>query len=302
LRQQDYIEGRDGSGSPIRDGRDIRIGDTVIIYRAGDVIPKIKDVELSRRPAEAVPYIFPMVCPECGSDVAQDAGDSVARCTGGLICPAQKVEKLKHFVSRHAFDIEGFGDKQAEAFFESGWVTEPSEIFTLQDRHGPGSEQPLQDLEGWGKKSALNLFSAIETRRQIVLNRLIFALGIRHVGESSATLLARNYATWDEFLAAMHEAHERQGDAWEALNNIDGVGEVMAGALVDYVHAPDALAALTRLTEELDITPIEALNVGSSPVAGKTVVFTGSLEKMTRKAESLGLQVYDEDQWLALIS
>lgn len=338
LHNQDYIEGRDSKGNPIRDGRDIRVGDFVTIYRAGDVIPKVKDVDLSRRPKTAKPYDFPQVCPECGSEVACEQGDSISRCTGGLICPAQKVEKLKHFVSRDAFDIEGLGAKQAEAFFNSGWVMEPADIFTLDACHGADSGEPLEKLEGWGEKSAQNLFASINARRSIELDRLIFALGIRHVGQTSATLLARNYGEWGNFATQIAAAHDRQSEAWETLNNIDGVGEVMATALTNYFHAPDVLKALTRLTDQLKIIPVDAPSTDGSPVAGKTVVFTGSLERMTRseakaraeslgakvvgsvsaktdivvagsgagsklaKAESLGLTVMAEDQWLALIA
>src|SRR6056297_1078562 len=203
LHNEDYIKGRDSAGEPIRGGVDIRVGDWVTVYRAGDVIPKIKDVDLTRRPEDAVPYVFPETCPECGSHAVREAGESVRRCTGGLVCPAQAVERLRHFVSRAAFDIEGLGAKQVEAFFRLGWIREPADIFTLKDRHGPGCAQQVANLEGWGARSAENLFSAIEARREIPLNRLIFGLGIRHVGESSATLLARHYGTWEGFRDAM---------------------------------------------------------------------------------------------------
>ena len=170
LHNADYIAGRDSHGAPIREGRDLRVGDWVTIYRAGDVIPKVKDVDLSRRSAEVVEYVFPETCPVCGSDVIREPGEAVHYCTGNLICPAQAVEKLKHFVSRAAFDIEGLGAKQVEAFWEEGWVKEPADIFTLRARHG----EALREREGWGEKSAGNLFQAIEDRRTIPLSRLIF--------------------------------------------------------------------------------------------------------------------------------
>ncbi|MFN5826764.1 MAG: NAD-dependent DNA ligase LigA, partial [Rhodobacterales bacterium] len=195
LHNEDDIAGRDSRGDPIRGGRDIRVGDWVQVYRAGDVIPKIADVDLTRRPDEAQPYAFPETCPRCGSDAIREAGDSVRRCTGGLICPAQAVERLKHFVSRAAFDIEGLGAKQVEAFYEDGWVRTPADIFTLRERFGSGLQQ-LRNREGWGEKSAENLFAAIDDRRRIPLNRLIFALGMRHVGEVSASLLASHYHSW----------------------------------------------------------------------------------------------------------
>jgi DNA ligase (NAD+) len=165
LHNEDYIAGRDARGQPIREGRDIRVGDWVQVYRAGDVIPKIADVDLSRRPETAVPYDFPTTCPECGSDAVREEGDAVRRCTGGLVCPAQAVEKLKHFVSRAAFDIEGLGAKQVEAFYLDGWVKEPADIFDLKSKYGSGLQQ-LKNREGWGDKSAANLFDAIDERRR----------------------------------------------------------------------------------------------------------------------------------------
>ncbi|MEO1176509.1 MAG: NAD-dependent DNA ligase LigA, partial [Pseudomonadota bacterium] len=189
LHNEDYIQGRDSKGQLIRDGKDIREGDWVQVYRAGDVIPKVADVDLSKRPVEAVPYEFPEICPECGSAAIRDPGDAVRRCTGGLICPAQSVEKLKHFVSRAAFDIEGLGAKQVEQFHDDGWIAEPADIFTLRDRYGSGLQQ-LKNREGWGEKSAENLFRAIDDKRTIPLGRLVFSLGIRHVGEAASNLLA----------------------------------------------------------------------------------------------------------------
>ncbi|MFQ5622186.1 MAG: NAD-dependent DNA ligase LigA [Paracoccaceae bacterium] len=296
LHNEDYIAGRDSKGNPIRDGRDIRVGDWVTVYRAGDVIPKIKDVDLSRRPPDAEPYVFPVKCPECGSDAVREEGEAVARCTGGPICPAQAVEKLRHFVSRPAFDIEGLGNKQIELLYGLGWVTEPAGIFTLEKRHGDGTQEPLKELEGWGEKSAAKLFASIDERRRIPLDRLIFALGIRHVGESSARLLARNYASWAAFRAAVEAARGHAGPAWDALNDIDGVGPVMAAAIVDYFHEAATREAVDRLAAQLDILDVAAPAGGGSPVAGKTVVFTGSLKRMTRaeakaRAEALGARV-----------
>ena len=266
------------------------------VYRAGDVIPKVKDVDLSRRPADAKPYVFPTVCPECGSDAVREPGEAVARCTGVLICPAQRLERLKHFVSRAAFDIEGLGAKQVEVFHGDGWITEPADIFTLAARHGSGTADPLDKREGWGEKSATNLFRAIDEKRTIPMNRLIFGLGIRHVGESAATLLARTYGDWAPFRAAMEAARDHDGEAWDALNAIDGVGPVMAAALVDFFHEESARAAIDRLTAHLTVETVTAPATADSPVAGKTVVFTGTLEQMTRaeakaRAEALGAKV-----------
>lgn len=334
LHNEDYIAGRDSRGTPIREGRDIRVGDWVQVYRAGDVIPKIRDLDPARRPDTATPWQMPDHCPECGSPAIREPGDSVRRCTGGMICPAQAVERLKHFVSRAAFDIEGLGAKQVESFWRDGWIASPRDIFTLKERFGPGQPRQLKNREGWGEKSAQNLFDAIDEKRRIPLARLIFALGIRHVGETSGGMLATHYGSWDAFRSAMSEAQDPASAAYAELISIDGVGPVMAQSLLTSFQAEaaeiDALAAM------LDIQPAEA-RATDSPVAGKTVVFTGTLERMTRaeakaraealgakvagsvsaktdlliagpgagskakKAADLGVEVIDEDQWLALI-
>ncbi|MCA3446877.1 MAG: NAD-dependent DNA ligase LigA [Rhodobacter sp.] len=295
LHNEDYIAGRDSRGDPIRGGRDIRVGDWVQVFRAGDVIPKIADVDLSRRPQDASPYAFPETCPRCGSDAIREAGDSVRRCTGGLICPAQAVERLKHFVSRAAFDIEGLGAKQVEAFYEDGWVRTPADIFTLRDRFGSGPQQ-LRNRDGWGEKSAENLFAAIDDRRRIPLNRLIFALGMRHVGEVSASLLASHYHSWTAFEAAMTAARVGEGPDWAELTAIDGVGDVLATSVVmtfQQERERQAIDALVAHLQVLDVVPRAPVD---SAVAGKTVVFTGTLERMTRaeakaRAEALGAKV-----------
>ena len=336
LHNEDYIAGRDSRGDPIRGGRDIRVGDWVQVYRAGDVIPKIADVDLSRRPEDASPYAFPETCPRCGSDAIREAGDSVRRCTGGLICPAQAVERLKHFVSRAAFDIEGLGAKQVEAFFQDGWIRTPADIFTLRDRFGDGVQQ-LKNREGWGAKSADNLFAAIDDKRRIPLNRLIFALGMRHVGEASASLLANHYHGWAAFEAAMTAAKVGEGPDWAALTAIDGVGDVLATSVVMTFQQQRERQAIDALVAHLQVQDVAARAPVDSAVAGKTVVFTGTLERMTRaeakaraealgakvagsvsartdylvagpgagskatKAADLGVTVIDEDAWLALI-
>lgn len=334
LHNEDYIAGRDATGAPIRDGRDIRVGDWVQVYRAGDVIPKIRDVDLSRRADDSVPFAFPETCPECGSPAVREPGDSVRRCTGGLICPAQAVERLKHFVSRPAFNIEGLGAKQVEAFWRDGWIKAPADIFTLEKRFGPGCPRQVRNREGWGEKSAENLFRAIDERRRIPLARLIFALGIRHVGESTAALLAGHYGTWESLSAALDTAQPDDGPEREALLSIDGVGPVLAASLIREYHADrDQIADLVT---HLDIEPAAA-PVSDSPIAGKTLVFTGTLERQSRaeakaraealgakvagsvsartdlliagpgagskakKAADLGIEVIDEEAWLQLI-
>ncbi|MEM8653921.1 MAG: NAD-dependent DNA ligase LigA [Pseudomonadota bacterium] len=294
LHNEDYIAGRDNKGETIRDGKDIRVGDWVQVYRAGDVIPKVADVDLAKRPAKAQPFMMPERCPECESEAVREPGDAVRRCTGGLICPAQAVEKLKHFVSRAAFDIDGLGAKQVEQFHADGWIAEPADIFTLRDRYGSGLLQ-LKNREGWGDKSASNLFDAIDDRRSIGLGRVIFALGIRHVGEAAANLLATHYGTWEAFSTAMRTAEEGN-DAWADLISIDGVGAVMAGSLSTTFNQEAEIASIDRLVAKLNIQEAARPDTSGSPVAGKTVVFTGTLEKMTRaeakaRAEALGAKV-----------
>jgi DNA ligase (NAD+) len=224
--------------------------------------------------------------------VIRAEGEAVHYCTGALICPAQQVEQLKHFVSRSAFDIEGLGAKTIEAFFEDGWIREPADIFHLEERHGAA----LRQREGWGERSAANLFAAIRERRRIPLNRLVFALGVRHVGETGAKLLARHYGDWARFRAAMEAARDHEGSEWEELNAIDGVGPVLAASLVDFFHEPANRAAIDRLTAHLEIESVAAPVASASPIAGKTIVFTGTLERMSRaeakaRAENLGAKV-----------
>lgn len=281
--------------------KDVRIGDTVVVQRAGDVIPQIVRVMEEHRPKGAKPYEFPETCPECGSHAVREINpktgkpDAVRRCTGGLVCPAQAVERLKHFVSRNAFDIEGLGAKQVEAFYHDGRIMRPADIFTLEERDKK-SLKKLKDKEGWGDTSAKNLFAAIEERRKVGLDRFLFALGIRHIGETTARLLARSYGSIEALMSAMKEASDPASDAYLELLSIDGIGEVVAEAVVDFLqeeHNREAVEAL--LAAGVAPEPLEAQETGS-PVAGKTVVFTGSLELFTRseakaKAESLGAKV-----------
>ncbi|MEM7471090.1 MAG: NAD-dependent DNA ligase LigA [Pseudomonadota bacterium] len=297
LHNEDYIAGRDAKGAPIRGGKDIREGDWVQIYRAGDVIPKVADVDLSKRPSEAQVFVFPHMCPECGSAAIREEGDAVRRCSGGLICPAQAVEKLKHFVSRGAFDIEGLGAKQVEAFYHDDQlpIKEPADIFTLQMRDNAQLTK-LKNRDGWGEKSAENLFAAIEEKRKIPLNRVLFALGLRHVGESASNLLANHYVSWSVLAAALIEALDEESTAWQDLIGIDGVGGVMARSLTESFAQPRERAAIDRLIAQLDVQDMPKRDTASSPVAGKTLVFTGTLEKMTRaeakaRAEALGAKV-----------
>ncbi|MFB2550774.1 NAD-dependent DNA ligase LigA [Ensifer soli] len=347
LHNADYIAGIGNSGERIRDeGHDIRVGDTVIVQRAGDVIPQVLDVVMEKRPAEAVPYEFPQTCPVCGSHAVRERNektgklDSVTRCTGGFVCRAQAVEHLKHFVSRNAFDIEGLGTKQIQFFFES---EDPSlsirtapDIFTLKRRQ-EASLARLENIDGFGKVSVTKLYDAIDNRRSVALHRFIYALGIRHAGETTAKLLARSYGSYAAFAAAMEAAADPGSEAWAELNAIDGIGQVVAQAIVDFYAEENNRAVVARLLQEVTPLDAQAPAAASSPVAGKTVVFTGTLEKMTRdeakamaerlgakvagsvskktdllvagpgagskleKARDLGIETVDEDGWFVLV-
>jgi DNA ligase (NAD+) len=341
LHNEDYIKGIGSDGEPIRDGVDIRIGDTVVIQRAGDVIPQIVSVVTDKRPKSAKPYHFPTICPACGSHAVREADpktgreDSVRRCTNTLACPAQAKERLKHFVARNAFDIDGLGDKQIEEFFQDGLVMKPVDIFTLQKRDARAVKK-LAEREGYGEVSVRNLFAAIDARRTIPLHRFIFALGIRHIGEGNAKLLARHYGNVQVFRAAMIAAGKGEdSDAYRELNDIEGVGPIVANAIVAFFAEPHSVKAMDDLLGEITVQDAEKART-DSPVAGKVVVFTGSLEKFTRDeakataerlgaktsgsvskktdyvvagpgagskladAKKLGVTVLTEDEWLAL--
>jgi DNA ligase (NAD+) len=246
-------------------------------------------------------YEFPTLCPECGSHAVREVNakteelDAIRRCTGGLICPAQRTERLKHFVSRNAYDIEGLGAKQVEAFLKDGMIDGPQDIFLLQEKDA-ASFKKLKDREGWGATSVKKLFAAIDDRRKIGFDRFLYGLGIRHVGETTARLLARSYGTLEALSEAMDKAQDRESDAFKDLIAIDGIGDVMAGAIVDFFAEDHNRAVVDGLTDA-GVVPQELdAQETSSPVAGKVVVFTGSLEHMTRseakaRAESLGAKV-----------
>ncbi|HEX3709337.1 MAG TPA: NAD-dependent DNA ligase LigA [Pseudolabrys sp.] len=294
LHNEDYIKGVGGDGEPLRDGRDIRIGDTVIIQRAGDVIPQVVDVVLDKRPKNARPYHFPKKCPcHLHTDVVREetaTGEEGARnrCTGEFACPFQKIEHLKLFASRRAFDIEGLGEKQVELFFEKEWVREPADIFTLEKKH----KKELLEEEGYGETSVRNLFAAIEERRKVSLDRFIFALGIRHVGETTARALARGYGSWQAFHDACLKVAKGDEEAAAEMDAIDQIGETVIEAIKTYFGESHNKGIVERLTKQVTILDAEKPKT-DSPIAGKTVVFTGSLEKMTREeakatAERLG--------------
>lgn len=324
--------------------KDVRIGDTVIVQRAGDVIPQIVAVVLDKRPRGARRFVFPTQCPACDSHAVREADektgktDAVRRCTGGLICPAQAKERLKHFVSRNAFDVEGLGGERIELFFDEGRIRQPADIFTLQKRD-PKHSEPLATKKGFGAKSIENLFNAIEARRTIALDRFIYALGIRHIGETTARDLARAFGAVDDFRAAVQAAVKggHDSDAYRDIDNIEGIGATVVDALVDFFGEPHNVEAVDDLLAEISIEPYTRPATVASPVTGKTVVFTGSLERVTRneakaqaerlgakvagsvskktdyvvagadagskltKAHELGVTVLSEDDWLKLI-
>jgi DNA ligase (NAD+) len=271
--------------------KDIRVGDTVILQRAGDVIPQVVGVVPGKRPEGAVPFAFPATCPVCGSHAIRDGEDVVRRCTGGLVCAAQTVERLKHFASRRAMDIEGLGEENIQLLFDHDLVHSPADIFRLH-RH----REALLALEGWGERKVAKLLDAIEARRNVPLERFIFALGIRRIGEQNAKLLARHYGTLGEWRAKMVAAHVIGSEAREELGSIQGIGPAIAEELVEFFAEPRMLAALDDLAGEAPPLPAEAAAASDSPFAGRTIVFTGTLGTLTRdeaeaQAERLGAKV-----------
>jgi DNA ligase (NAD+) len=340
LHNEDYIKGIGGDGEPLRDGRDIRIGDAVIIQRAGDVIPQVVDVVLDKRPRDARPYHFPKKCPcYLHTDIVREetaTGEEGARgrCTGEFACPYQKIEHLKLFCSRRAFDIEGLGEKQIELFFEKEWVKEPADIFTLEARN---NKIKLEEVEGYGETSVRNLFGSIEQRREISLERFIFSLGIRHVGETTALALARGYGSWKAFHDACLKVAKGDEEVIAEMDALDQIGETVIESIKAYFGESHNRGIVERLTKEVKILDAEKPKTGTA-IAGKTVVFTGALEKMTREeakaqaerlgakaagsvskktdyvvagpgagsklaeAKKHGVKVLSEDEWLKLIS
>jgi len=338
LHNEDYIKGVGGHGEQLREGRDIRLGDTVVIQRAGDVIPQVVDVVIDKRPKGAKPYKFPAHCP-CPlktpivrEETSTGEEGSRSRCTGEFACPYQKTEHLRLFVSRRAFDIDGLGEKQIALFFEKKWLAEPADIFMLESKH----KNDLLAEEGFGEISVRNLFNAIEARREIALERFIYALGIRHVGETTALQLARAYGSWSAFHEAGLRIAKDDEEARADMDNIDQIGETVVDAVGAYFRESHNQAAVDRLVKQVRILDTEKPKK-DSPIAGKTVVFTGSLEKMTRdeakataerlgakaagsvskktdlviagpgagsklaEAEKHGVKVLTEDEWLKLI-
>ena len=340
LHNEDYIKGLGGDAEQLREGRDIRIGDTVVVQRAGDVIPQVVDVVLDKRPGDAKPYHFPKKCPcPLHTDVVREetaAGEegSRARCTGEFACPFQKIEHLRLFVSRRAFDIDGLGEKQIQFFFDEGWVKEPADIFTLPERN---AKLKLEEIEGYGETSVRNLFASIEGRRRISLERFIYALGMRHVGETTALALARGYGSWQAFHDAGLKAAKGDEETIAEMDALDQIGDTVIKSVAAYFGESHNRGIVERLVRELDEIVDAEKPKSNSKIAGKTVVFTGSLEKMTRdeakataerlgakasgsvskktdyvvagpgagsklaEAKKHGVEVLTEDEWLKLI-
>ncbi len=324
--------------------KDIRVGDTVVVQRAGDVIPQIVRVVEDDEHAKRDAFQFPHQCPVCGSHAVRDSdedtgeGDVVRRCTAGLICPAQAKERLKHFVSRNAVDIDGLGAEKIEFFFDTNRIKTPADIYTLADRDARSTE-PLSDLKGFGQKSVEKLFAAIDARRKIPLERFLFGLGVRHIGETTAKDLAKAYGSLAALRAAASAAVAggRDSDAYRDIDNIEGIGETVVDALIDFFGEPHNVEILDALLKEVEVTPFVRADAVESPVTGKTVVFTGTLMRVTRneakaqaerlgakvagsvsaktdyviagsdagsklnKAQALGVTVLTEDEWLAMI-
>lgn len=325
--------------------KDVRVGDTVVVQRAGDVIPQVVRVILEKRPPDAVPYAFPSTCPVCGShaereqDVASGEADVVRRCSGGLVCPAQAKERLKHFVSRNAVDIEGLGEEKIEVFYDDGRIMRPADIYTLEARDNRSLKR-LKDQKGFGEKSVGKLWKSIDARRTVPLDRFIFALGIRHVGETTARDLAKSLGTIEAFQDAVRAAAAggRESEAYHDLDNIEGIGLIVIDALSAFFSQPHNLDAVDELLKHVTVAPYERIQAVQSAVTGKTVVFTGTLTQLSRpeakaqaerlgakvagsvskktdyvvagadagskldKARELGVAVLSEDEWIALIS
>ena len=337
LHNEDYIKGIGGGGEQLRGGRDLRIGDTVVVQRAGDVIPQIVDV-VADKPRGKEKYQFPTRCPcplktkVMREETATGEEGARARCTGEFACPYQKIQHLMLFVSRRAFDIEGLGEKQIELFFDKEWVKEPADIFTLEKKH----RSDLLEQEGFGETSVRNLFNAIEARRKIALDRFIYALGIRHLGETTALALARGYGSWKAFHDAALKIAKDDADVAGEMDALDQIGDTVIEAVKAYFGESHNRGVVERLTKQITILDAEKPKTNTA-VAGKTVVFTGALEKMTREeakaqaerlgaktagsvsrktdyvvagpgagskladAKKLGVTVLTEDEWLKLI-
>lgn len=338
LHNEDYIKGIDSDGRQIRQGKDLRVGDRVEVYRAGDVIPKVSDVDISFRKPESTEYEFPIVCPDCGAEAIRPEGDAVRRCTGEFTCPSQQLEKLKHLVSRNAFNIEGLGDKIIKDFFEESLLEEPADIFKLKGILKDRGIN-LENRSGWGEKSVTKLFAEIESKKNMVpFERFLFGLGIRHVGEIVSERIARHYTNWENLTKDIDNIEDISQFAESELASVEGVGDSIAQALIHSFHNPAVRAVIDRLAKQLTILPTQVDLGVDSEISGMNIVFTGKLIQMTRdeakdsakaigakivgsvskntdilvagekagsklsKAEQLGIRILSEAEWLTLIN
>jgi DNA ligase (NAD+) len=299
LHNIDYIAGRDSNGGQIRGGSDLRVGDLVEVYRAGDVIPKIGNVDLTKRSDTSVPYTFPDTCPQCASVLVREG--SVVRCTGGMACPAQGRERLKHLVSREAFDIDGFGDTMVDFFWDQSIlpVRFPEDIFTLEARDtevSGGTGSWLASQPGWGASSAQKLFKGIKKASDVELERMIFGLGIRHIGSTTASLIAKKFVTWQGFFDTASAAADGDHSAQDMFSSIEGIGGAVVHSICEAFDVGPEVMVITDLAEHLTIKDALVVQSSDSKVSGLTVVFTGTLTTMTRgnakkQAEGLGAKV-----------
>ncbi len=273
--------------------KDVRVGDLVVVQRAGDVIPQIVRVVMEKRTPDSVPFVFPTECPVCGSHVVRDEDQAAQRCSGGLVCPAQAVEKLKHFVSRDALNIEGFGAKNTAFFFERGWIKTPGDVFELEEKYGTD----IRKLDGWGDKSADNLFSSIrKVQSGVGLDKFLFSLGIPQIGQATARLLAAHYLSMAELTAQVDAAQDKESEAYQTLIAIESIGAVVAQELLDFFAEEHNRREVARLLSLIQVNNFVPPKQDDNPLAGKTIVFTGTLPTLTRseakaKAAALGAKV-----------
>ncbi len=303
LHNEDFINALDSRGETIRDGKEIKIGDTVEVYRSGDVIPRISDVDLTKRPADSKSFVFPENCPVCGNIVVRPEGDAIHRCTAEYECEAQVLGKLQYFVSIDGLNFDGLGIKMIKQFYDrkfpdtgERWIENPGDIFLLEENLKSKGIN-LEEEENWGERSVQELFSEIERKKTVSLAKLLTAIGIRHLGSKNSQLVADHYQTWENFKLAVDKAAEGDEEAWEDLVSIGGLGEIIAKSIIETFQNQVFNEWIAKLIPELTFTSPQSDLTENTPVSGKSLVFTGKLEQMTRKeaqvkAESLGARVY----------
>lgn len=301
LHNEDFISGINSDGNKIRNGSDIRIGDTVEVIRSGDVIPKVVGVDISKRPHNSKKYEFPKLCPICNSPAIREINastgksSSVRRCTGDFYCVSQELGRLEFFVSRDAMNIEGFGGKSMQLFYDKGFVKRPNDIFTLQSRQEQGSIDILS-LDGWGNLSMSNLFSSIDEKRKITLDKFIYSLGIRHIGINTSKIISQNLNSINNLISLIDNIHSDYNSYLEAFLDNDGIGEVVIKSFLDFLSIDNNAAIVRNLNDQLDIMDIVIEQKLDSKISGLSIVFTGKFSTMSRaeakdKAERMGAKV-----------